>query len=178
MEAWRGRGGVGVWCFNKTCSWDFGAIILTYWNLLTILHVVSKAARRKEGRNEKRGQMCISHGNAPATAVYLSSLEKGRQQTHWSMLYIPPRSRREMGEVFLSMPQWGKGARATGGYMERKVDELTVIVKKGRVRRSIRKERVELIIEDTPPPFKILILYLQQTQFELFYYNKTYSKTS
>lgn len=49
--------------------------------------------------------------------------------------------------------------------MERKVDELTVIVKKGRVRRSIRKERVELIIEDTPPPFKILILYLQETQF-------------
>lgn len=61
--------------------------------------------------------------------------------------------------------------------MERKVDELTVIVKKGRVRKSIRKERVELIIEDTPPPFKILIPYLHQMQFYLFYDNKTNSKT-
>lgn len=104
------------WCFNKTCSWDFSVIILTYWNLLTVLHIESKAARR----NEKWGQMCISHRNAPAPALYLSSLEKGRQQTHWSVLYIPPRSRREMGEVFLSMPQWGKGGEGYQGIYRKK----------------------------------------------------------
>ena len=68
--------------------------------------------------------------------------------------------------------------RDTGGYMERKGDELTVIVKKGRVRKSIRKERLKLIIKDTPPPLKILILYSQQMPFILFYDSKTNSKTS
>lgn len=89
------------------------------------------------GRQEEWGQMSISHRNVPAKVLYSSLLEERRQQTHWSVLHIPLRNWEEMGEVFLSMPQWGTGARATGGYMERKVDELTVIVKKGRVRKNI-----------------------------------------
>lgn len=63
--------GMGLWCFNKTCSWEFSAIILTYWNLLTILDVKSKAAKRKEGRTDE--DRCASVTETPAAA---SNLEK------------------------------------------------------------------------------------------------------
>lgn len=102
-------------------------VYFTYWIL----------SCKVGGRQKEWGQMSISHRNVPTKVLYSSPLEERRQQTHWSVLHIPPRNRGEMGEVFLSMPQWGTGARATGGYMERKVDELTVIVKKERERKSI-----------------------------------------
>lgn len=88
----------------------------------------------------------------------------GERETANSLIRVihPSQESKGDGSGLVVNATMRKGGRATGGYMERKADELTVIVKKGWVRKTIRKERVELTIEDTPPPFTILILSSQQ----------------
>lgn len=88
--------------------------------------------------------MCISHGNASRS---LKSGEvnwrKGDSKATDPCYTALPGVGGRWERSFCHCHNEERGRGLPGGYMERKVDELTVIVKKGRVRRSVRKERVE-----------------------------------
>lgn len=68
-----------------------------------------------------------------------------RQRNRWSMIYMPPSTQRETGEVLLSMPRWGSGAtgREEGYEVDvwKKEGWMTVIVSKVRLRKRIIKKR-------------------------------------
>lgn len=48
------------------------------------------------------------------TIVFKPAGREQRQRSRWSMIYMPPSTQRETGEVFLSMPQWGLRAMEEG----------------------------------------------------------------
>lgn len=119
-----GRCGADVW----SCSWDFGVIILTYWNLLNILHIESKAAKGREGMSEDRcasvtetrqPQPCIQaqwrKGDSKLTDLCYASLPgvKRRWERSFCQCHDEERGRGLPGDI------WGG----------EKLDELTVIVK-------------------------------------------------
>lgn len=97
-----------------------GLIILASWNYFQInLHAESGDktsnawfSRTCKGRSEagflsrKLQTLKYRHGHTGPSAVF-EPIGERRQRNHWSMIHIPPSTRRETGEVFLSMPQWG-----------------------------------------------------------------------
>lgn len=168
MKAWRGRCGVGVWPFHETCSWDSSVIILTYWNLLTILHIESKAAKGKEGMSEDR---CASVTEARRLQPWIrAQWRKGDSKLtdpcYTSLPGVKGRWERSFCQCHNEERGWGLPGDIWGGKKSGWIDS------RKREGEEEHQDRKGGIVEGAPPPLKILLPDLQQMHSYLFNENK------